>query len=388
MLEGEQLTINKVEFTGDTGSNGCIKKNLSTGRDELQIYAGGDAYEADSKGAGIHLYGNSDSQHAGNFAVLTGPNDNGDARIIASGREDKTHVTIGNATWDYVDNGEDPALLNLKGPSGQPALLIEGASDTEGDIVTPDGEAMQIGHWNKAESDPALAFTERMRMNSYGDLGIGTTSPTHALHVAKSHPNDFVAKLDNTSSSGPYVLQLTTSGAAPDDGIRYFIYANDSAALRFAVNNQGDVQNHDNSYGSLSDQRVKEDISDAASQWEDIKGLKVRKFKLKDDVRAQGDDAEFRLGLISQEAEAVSPNLITENEASINNILSSSEFGTLYEDGDDIPDGKKVGDVKERTATVKGIKYSILYMKAVKALQEAMARIETLETKVEALENA
>jgi hypothetical protein len=35
----------------------------------------------------------------------------------------------------------------------------------------------------------------------------------------------------------------------------------------------------------------------------------------------------------------------------------------------------------------KEVKYSILYMKAVKALQEAMDRIETLEAKVEALEN-
>jgi len=35
--------------------------------------------------------------------------------------------------------------------------------------------------------------------------------------------------------------------------------------------------------------------------------------------------------------------------------------------------------------TIKSMKYSILYMKAFKALQEAMARIETLETKVTAL---
>ena len=38
--------------------------------------------------------------------------------------------------------------------------------------------------------------------------------------------------------------------------------------------------------------------------------------------------------------------------------------------------------------TTKSVKYSVLYMKAVKALQEAMARIETLETKVAALESA
>ena len=35
---------------------------------------------------------------------------------------------------------------------------------------------------------------------------------------------------------------------------------------------------------------------------------------------------------------------------------------------------------------VKRVKYSVLYMKAIKALQEAMTRIETLETKVTALE--
>ena len=38
--------------------------------------------------------------------------------------------------------------------------------------------------------------------------------------------------------------------------------------------------------------------------------------------------------------------------------------------------------------TTKAVKYSILYMKAVKALQEAMTRIETLEAKVAKLEGA
>ena len=66
----------------------------------------------------------------------------------------------------------------------------------------------------------------------------------------------------------------------------------------------------------------------------------------------------------------------------------SSEFGTLYEDGDTIPKGKQIGDVKEIKSKVKSIGYSVLYMKAVKALQEAMTRIETLEAKVKTLEEA
>ena len=45
------------------------------------------------------------------------------------------------------------------------------------------------------------------------------------------------------------------------------------------------------------------------------------------------------------------------------------------------------GKITETGEKTKIVKYSILYMKAVKALQEAMTRIETLETKVKALES-
>jgi len=46
------------------------------------------------------------------------------------------------------------------------------------------------------------------------------------------------------------------------------------------------------------------------------------------------------------------------------------------------------GLIKEQQDGTLGVKYSILYMKAVKALQEAMTRIETLEAKVATLEGA
>ena len=42
-------------------------------------------------------------------------------------------------------------------------------------------------------------------------------------------------------------------------------------------------------------------------------------------------------------------------------------------------------DLKDLGTTTKSVKYSVLYMKAVKALQEAMTRIETLEAEVKAL---
>jgi chaperonin cofactor prefoldin len=70
--------------------------------------------------------------------------------------------------------------------------------------------------------------------------------------------------------------------------------------------------------------------------------------------------------------------LIKHGDPSAADIISSSEFGTLNEDG----------TIKEIKTQVKKVGYSVLYMKAIKALQEAMAKIETLETKVKALEDA
>lgn len=169
---GSTRSIVDLALDGAAGSRAKIGKNQTTLRDELQIYAGGDAYSAGSAGAGIHLYGNSDDEHAGNMAVLTGPDDNGDGRMIVSGWEDKTHITIGNSIWDYVDEFRDIGLLNLKDPNGQPALHISGASTTEGDIAVPTGEAMSLGHWTPDGSPVTGTFVPRLDIQSSGGVKV------------------------------------------------------------------------------------------------------------------------------------------------------------------------------------------------------------------------
>jgi len=224
-------------------------------------------------------------------------------------------------------------------------------------------------------------------------IGINTGTPAAALHLTSSE-NTYSAKFVNSHGSAPYGVQSQFSLAAPDSGSdNYFFIGQDyngsSHTVRFVVYGDGDVKNHDGTYGTLSDERIKQNIVDANSQWDDIKALKIRNFKKKDDVRVYGaDKAPVHIGLIAQELKSTSPGLVDENHTTSSDILSSSEFGTIYEDGDTIPDGKAIGDIKEVKEKVLGIKYSILYMKAVKALQEAMAKIETLETKVKALEDA
>ena len=123
----------------------------------------------------------------------------------------------------------------------------------------------------------------------------------------------------------------------------------------FVVRADGDCENNNNSYGAISDAKLKENIVDASSQWDDIKDLRVRNYNF---IEGQ---THTQIGVVAQEVETVSPGLVSESP-----------------DIDD--DGNDLGTV------TKSVNYSVLYMKAVKALQEAMDRIETLEGKVAALE--
>jgi hypothetical protein len=119
----------------------------------------------------------------------------------------------------------------------------------------------------------------------------------------------------------------------------------------FLVYTNGNVENTNNSYAGISDLKLKENIVNAGSQWDDLKALQVRKYNFKKET---GQQTHTQIGLVAQEVELVSPGLVSESP-----------------DRDE--DGNDLGTV------TKSVNYSVLYMKAVKALQEAMERIETLE---------
>ena len=124
-----------------------------------------------------------------------------------------------------------------------------------------------------------------------------------------------------------------------------------------SIRSNGNIQNTNNSYGAISDVKLKENIVDATSQWDDLKALQVRKYNFKE------GQTHTQIGLVAQEVELVSPGLVSESP-------------------DRDAEGNDLGTV------TKGVNYSVLYMKAVKALQETMERIEALEADVAALKGA
>jgi uncharacterized protein (UPF0335 family) len=247
------------------------------------------------------------------------------------------------------------------------------------DSNTSGSESGHIRFQTKGASDSNIV--ERMRIDSNGNVGIGETPTNSRLSVTEQGGGETIANFRNNASSNPYGLYLDFASSAPDNTSVYAFRFEDSSTDRLIIYSDGDIYNHDGTYAQFSDRRIKDNITDANSQWEDIKAMRFVNYQRKDDILQYGaEDAKVQLGLIGQELEAISPNLVREVEPTANDIRHSSELGSLYEEGDEIPEGKQIGDVKEITDQVKGVAYSILYMKAVKALQEAMTRIETLET--------
>jgi hypothetical protein len=182
-----------------------------------------------------------------------------------------------------------------------------------------------------------------------------STGAYHELYQSTAGNQVVLATAASASYTGN-LCQLGTNTAA-GTGF-YFIRAFANGVNQFDVRGDGNVTNTNGSYGTISDQKMKTDIVDAGSQWSDIKAMRFRKFKMKDDPSGL-----VQLGVVAQEVELTSPGLVDEHQ---DRDAEGNDLGT----------------------TTKSVKTSVLLMKAAVALQEAMARIETLEAEVAALKGA
>ena len=272
--------------------------------------------------------------------------------------------TVGNnysnglSLINYSASGYSPVLtLGLSASNTQGTNTALAASFEMGSInfVGNDGTNFRTGASITATNDQASAWGSgdcptRLGFSTTAD---GASSPTERLRLNSSGSQQ-------SFSANDVYRAASEQGAGTSFGFYYGYHSattTQNGTLAYIVYTNGNVINTKNSYAGISDAKLKENIVDATSQWSDIKALQVRKYNFKE------GQTHTQIGLIAQEVELVSPGLVTESP-------------------DRDAEGNDLGTV------TKSVNYSVLYMKAVKALQEAMERIETLEAKVAALESA
>ena len=320
-----------VNINADT-TNGLVLTSDTSGEIKLQS-AGTEIASVTANG--IDVTGELDVDGKLVFSV-------GSTRGIAQDR----NGTISNILWKDTTTTDN---LNLFNPNG--SNLIFGTNNTERMRIKSDGLV--------AINNPTLAPGTDTKLQ----VASGHIHLTGNSTKVKFGPTNF------TGSAGPYGLEFYDD----TDGVIswYFrtgsneISVEDDAVAKLKISGTtGNVTNSNNSYGGFSDIKLKQDIVDASSQWEDIKNVQVRKYKLKQDVIDNGDDAITHIGVIAQE-------------------LETAGLNGLVETKDDFDENDQPLDTQ-----TKYVKYSVLYMKALKALQEAITKIEDLETRIEALENA
>ena len=180
-------------------------------------------------------------------------------------------------------------------------------------------------------------------------IGLGSTLGTTAYMTIDASGNfgfNRAATATDTNAFGAFISSTGEFNNANDVGGSNNVSEFSGNAGQLRIRGDGDAENTNNSYGAISDRTLKENETSAKSQWDDIKALEIKNYNL----IAYPDRPH--LGVIAQDLESAG----------------------------------MTGLVKTDSEGIKSVKYSVLYMKAVKALQEAMTKIEDLETRVKTLE--
>ena len=257
--------------------------------------------------------------------------------------------------------------------------------------------------------------TTRMTVDSTGNVGIGTTSPSHLLEVngnislgnggssggaemLRIHNDNGVERIDATnnpsalafgmggtgssyermriSSDGGLFLGVTSAVSSSSGGVCF--RTNDSdrkellmgttttstkALIEFINSNGGvgsiSVSGSNTSYNTSSDYRLKENVTTISDGITRLKTLKPSRFNFIADAETTVD------GFLAHEVTAV-PEAITGTKDEV-----ATEDSVSHKKGDPI---------------YQSIDQSKLVPLLTAALQEAVAKIEVLETKVAALE--
>jgi hypothetical protein len=326
---------------------------------------------------------------------------NGPALILA-------HARGSASSPQSLANNDELGKIRFYGHDGTDFnnFAAEISGEVDGSVGSNDMPARLVFSTSASGANTA---TERMRIDSSGNVGIGDSAPSEKLNVAGNimlEGSDRYIYYTNagTGNSGIYVrgrtataelrshstgiftwevtgnekMRIDSSGrvgiGVTSMSAHFEVHVNAASRVPVIINDTNNTNSHTHrisfktggveagritsnrtstSYVTSSDHRLKENVIDIIDGITRVKQLQPKRFNFIADADTTVD------GFLAHEAQAIVPEAVT---------------GTHDEVDDD------------GNAVMQGIDQSKLVPLLTAALQEAIAKIETLETKVAALE--
>ena len=386
-----------LAFCTDSGSNRNERMRL-TGDGQLGIGTSGPSRMLHIKSDGVNkshiaLIDNDSTnevfrvgQQSDGDGFLQLLNDDAQAKVALEASGDTFflggNVGIGTSVPSDFNTDSNNLVIRTAGNTG---MTISGSTGGECQLAYTNGAdtgvegilTYQHGNndflWAGLESDSILSLRtgsyNRIRLFSDGDIFLGGAA--NADRTGSGNTKGFVYDNDTTTANNqeggnhPFIC---IQHASKTTGAASYINFQSQTVVRGSIVESNSGNNV--TYNTSSDYRLKQDeviISDGITR---LKQLKPYQFKWKDDL-----DFGYVDGFFAHE---------------VGDVVKGAATGTKDEvvTQSGIDDGTYKGAVNVGDPVIQGLDYSRITPLLTAALQEAVAKIETLETKVAALEAA
>jgi hypothetical protein len=198
------------------------------------------------------------------------------------------------------------------------------------------------------------SYSERMRIDSSGNLLVGTTIAGGKTSIGGVGTGQAGTYIETPASYTAFSIWSNSVTAAGTGWNHFYGTSSSNSVVNVQIRGNGNIVNANNSYGAISDAKMKENVVDVTPKLEKLNQVRVVNFNLIGENQKQ-------IGVIAQELEQIFPSMVEESN---DYDLEGNDLGT----------------------TTKSVKYSVFVPMLIKAIQEQQALIQSLTTRITALE--
>jgi len=417
-----QLKVVQTDTSGGASTNAGINLMNHYGTSQFM------QWEDNGLRIGSRILTNSGN---GNVILTTGA-DAEAMRLLANG-----NVGIGTSSPDNTLHVHTNSAGSVTANVDFDDLVVENNTNMGMSFLSPNNTFQQIGFGDVDDNDigkiiyqhtnDSMQFvvnaSERMRITSAGNVGIGENDPDSTLTVKGASHTNFQVKSNSESTkafiqtvqdsdvrigsstnhpvsfyqNGGEVMRISANGSgkrftmgttSPLNGggaMASFVFSGAQGVFISTVNQSGgqcmgfvhqqssvvgsiNITSSATQYATSSDYRLKENVDYTWDATTRLKQLKPARFNfIADDTNTLVD------GFLAHEVSSVVPNAVVGTKDAMKEEV-------LYVEDDELPDGKNVGDVKEAVRPdYQHMDHSKLVPLLVKTIQELEARITALE---------